>query len=545
MHEVGLNDGIKIPDHPVVNMFGAVFCQDGNINFISAVKSDEPENENEKENFEKINISVDGNPAILSGIVVNYQATLSCFNFSKLPSEIGPVVAVSRIASDTNNRFAVVTESGKIYVYRGYKASDDGTRKDHFDPTLPESYSALSNFIEIKLDGIPDGIVQSPTAETVFGLEDGGVAIWIKSGSELYFGATDDITDKWTGDSTAASLHKAFIRSDGRIAYYYSVPYIIGNFGRIRAIYKQLNYHLSSEINFKAEHLEHTSKDVFAWNQEGNIYEVPDFTKAFTGKYSHINLKSGKYYLMDGNGLSSSSKPDFSDQTEFKTVHGRNVVDVAFSKSGAERYAVEKDGVVRVYQDLYKVFTQYTVNGSPIGNPGPISWSRDAGVLPYVKKSDDGFVEILDTVVSQSEVSCLRSSLKLENGNSVKTAGERFDINQYGDVYTKSGEKIDVPFDFTFEKTGYGVVRKDDVSSFCRVGDIGDVDVAHPVIENIHNCRNMRLFDDTVVYMSDSGINILYPRMNSTALRTRLDARDANLVVDVDGNGQKYIMFDD
>lgn len=373
MHEVGLNDGIKIPDHPVVNMFGAVFCQDGNINFISAVKSDEPENENEKENFEKINISVDGNPAILSGIVVNYQATLSCFNFSKLPSEIGPVVAVSRIASDTNNRFAVVTESGKIYVYRGYKASDDGTRKDHFDPTLPESYSALSNFIEIKLDGIPDGIVQSPTAETVFGLEDGGVAIWIKSGSELYFGATDDITDKWTGDSTAASLHKAFIRSDGRIAYYYSVPYIIGNFGRIRAIYKQLNYHLSSEIDFKAEHLEHTSKDVFAWNQEGNIYEVPDFTKAFTGKYSHINLKSGKYYLMDGNGLSSSSKPDFSDQTEFKTVHGRNVVDVAFSKSGAERYAVEKDGVVRVYQDLYKVFTQYTVNGSPVGNPGPIS----------------------------------------------------------------------------------------------------------------------------------------------------------------------------
>lgn len=198
MHEVGLNDGINIPDYPVVNMFGAVFCQDGNIDFISAVKSDEPENENENEkgNFEKINISVDGNPAILSGIVVNYQATLSCFNFSRLPSEIGPVAAVSRIASDTNNRFAVVAESGKIYVYRGYKASDDGTRKDHFDPTHPESYSALSNFIEVKLDGIPDGIVQSPTAEAVFGLEDGGVAIWIKSGSELYFGATDDITDK-------------------------------------------------------------------------------------------------------------------------------------------------------------------------------------------------------------------------------------------------------------------------------------------------------------------------------------------------------------
>lgn len=76
---------------------------------------------------------------------------------------------------------------------------------------------------------------------------------------------------------------------------------------------------------------------------------------------------------MDGNGLSSSSKPDFSDQTEFKTIRGKNVVDVAFSKSGAERYAVEKDGVVRVYQDLYKVFTQYTVNGSPVGNPGPIS----------------------------------------------------------------------------------------------------------------------------------------------------------------------------
>lgn len=248
---------------------------------------------------------------------------------------------------------------------------------------------------------------------------------------------------------------------------------------------------------------------------------------------------------MDGNGLSSSSNADFSDQTEFKTVHGRNVVDVAFSKSGAERYAVEKNGVVRVYRDSYKVFTRYTVDGSPVGNPGQISWSRDMGVLPYVKKSDDGFVEILDTVVSPSEISCIRSSLKLENGNSVKMAGERFDVDQYGDVYMKSGEKIDVPFNFTFEKTGYGVVRKDDVSSFCRIGDIGDVDVAHPVIENIHNCRNMRLFDDRVVYMSDSGINILYPQMNSTALRTRLDARDANLVVDVDGNGQKYLMFDD
>lgn len=206
---------------------------------------------------------------------------------------------------------------------------------------------------------------------------------------------------------------------------------------------------------------------------------------------------------------------------------------------------MEKDGVIRVYRDSYKVFTQYTANGSPAGNPGLIAWSRSDGVLPYVKKSDDGFVEILDTVVSPSEISCIRSGLKLENGNSVKTAGDRFDVDQYGDVYTKSGEKIDVPFDFTFEKNGYGVVRKDNVSSFCRIGDIGYVDVVRPVIENIHNCRNMRLFDDKVVYMSDSGVNILYPQMNSTTLRTRLDARGANLVVDADGNGQKYIMFDD
>lgn len=172
MHEVGLNDGINIPDYPYVNMFGVVFCQDGNIDFISAVKSDELENENESGgNFETISISVDGNPAVLSGLAVDYQATLSCFKFSRLPAEIGPVAAVSRIASDTNNRFAVVAESGKVYVYRGYKTSEDGNRKDYFDPTRPESYSALSNFIEIELVGIPGGIVQSPEAEAVFGLE--------------------------------------------------------------------------------------------------------------------------------------------------------------------------------------------------------------------------------------------------------------------------------------------------------------------------------------------------------------------------------------
>lgn len=88
---------------------------------------------------------------------------------------------------------------------------------------------------------------------------------------------------------------------------------MIGNFGRIRDIYKQLDYHFNSEIDFNAERIERTSRDAFAWNSDNGVYRVPNFKTALAGKYSHINLKSGKYYLMDGNGLSSSSKTDFSN----------------------------------------------------------------------------------------------------------------------------------------------------------------------------------------------------------------------------------------
>lgn len=121
---------------------------------------------------------------------------------------------------------------------------------------------------------------------------------------------------------------------------------MIGNFGLIREIREQLDYYFDSQSEFMAERLEQTEKHAFAWDSENRTYNVPDFTSPFRNTYTHVNFGQGKFYLMDGRGLSAADSPNSENLSKFQSVDGKNVVDVAFSKSGREKYAIQTDSGV-------------------------------------------------------------------------------------------------------------------------------------------------------------------------------------------------------
>lgn len=68
---------------------------------------------------------------------------------------------------------------------------------------------------------MPTDVVEDVNSQMTFGPENTGLAVWIKLGTDLYFGNTGENSDISRETGLTASMQKTSITKTTKVVYYY------------------------------------------------------------------------------------------------------------------------------------------------------------------------------------------------------------------------------------------------------------------------------------------------------------------------------------